>query len=544
MNSLPAIGRTSPVIGLGRIVGGEQQQDLRLDRIGVLELVDEDARELRLQVACARRVVRDQIARPGQQVGEVERAGRGLSCLVAVGRSRQLLLQQCGEIGVGVLPELLQVGEQLVARGEHVGPRRGPAVLVPLPFRGREKPRSRTRSTSLASQPSRSASPNDCSSRICRLRRRTASVSMKKLSRGDDGASVRSANAMQRRDQRARSRRRDRTAGGSTGAGSRATPPASRPALRSRSTGPSALAAERRRARPAQRPPHPFRRILAARPAARRAKARVYRRVACSSVSTDEQRIDPRFDGPFTQQLGAEAMDGVDVRFFERLERRLRARRRTAARPRRARVPLQLLAQPQLQLPRGLLGERDGDDLSILRAAGREHPQDPAHQLGRLAGAGGRFDDQRVVEIVARSRARASRPSTSRVIACSSAPRDRRDDPWLCAGRAPLHAVRRPDGSRTTCRPAPQEPPARKPLLDRTIDDRQHLEPLPARVVVHLDRLRGEAAGGGGSSTAAPGRPACRVPLRRRRCRAPAGASRHRRRSARASSGCAPSCGR
>ena len=43
MNSLPATGRTS-AIGHARIVGGEQQQDLGLNRIGVLELVDEDAR--------------------------------------------------------------------------------------------------------------------------------------------------------------------------------------------------------------------------------------------------------------------------------------------------------------------------------------------------------------------------------------------------------------------------------------------------------------------------------------------------------------------
>ena len=34
-----------------------------------------------------------------------------------------------------------------------------------------------------------------------------------------------------------------------------------------------------------------------------------------------EQRIDPRLDRPLTEQLRAEPMNGVDVRFFERLQR-------------------------------------------------------------------------------------------------------------------------------------------------------------------------------------------------------------------------------
>src|SRR5439155_12494109 len=36
-----------PALGHAGIVGREEQQDFRLNRIGVLELVDEDARELR-----------------------------------------------------------------------------------------------------------------------------------------------------------------------------------------------------------------------------------------------------------------------------------------------------------------------------------------------------------------------------------------------------------------------------------------------------------------------------------------------------------------
>ena len=66
-------------------------------------------------------VGREQIARARQQIGEVERAGRLLERLISLGRARQLLLQRGGEVGVGVLPELLKIGEQRVARGEHLG---------------------------------------------------------------------------------------------------------------------------------------------------------------------------------------------------------------------------------------------------------------------------------------------------------------------------------------------------------------------------------------------------------------------------------------
>ena len=38
-----------------------------------------------------------------------------------------------------------------------------------------------------------------------------------------------------------------------------------------------------------------------------------------------EQRIDARLDGPFAKELGAEAVNGVDVRFFERFRARPRA---------------------------------------------------------------------------------------------------------------------------------------------------------------------------------------------------------------------------
>ena len=61
-------------VGLGIVVGGEQQQDLGLQRIGVLELVHEDPLEAGLEAAPHLGVVADEIARAEQQIEEVERA--------------------------------------------------------------------------------------------------------------------------------------------------------------------------------------------------------------------------------------------------------------------------------------------------------------------------------------------------------------------------------------------------------------------------------------------------------------------------------------
>src|SRR5436853_74877 len=71
------VGAAEPVDGLFRIaddeqlsghVVGEQLQDFRLNRIGILELVDEDAREFLTQMPANVGVVADQIARTHEQI--------------------------------------------------------------------------------------------------------------------------------------------------------------------------------------------------------------------------------------------------------------------------------------------------------------------------------------------------------------------------------------------------------------------------------------------------------------------------------------------
>ena len=61
-------------VSLG-IVGREEQQDFGLERIGVLELVDEEVREALLQLAPHAGVAANEIARLDQEVEEIEAAG-------------------------------------------------------------------------------------------------------------------------------------------------------------------------------------------------------------------------------------------------------------------------------------------------------------------------------------------------------------------------------------------------------------------------------------------------------------------------------------
>ena len=88
MNSLPGTGRTARPVPLARVVRRQQQQQLGLQRIGVLELVHEDARAPRLQRRAHAVVVAHQIARAVQQVEEVELAAPRLQLLVAVEAAR------------------------------------------------------------------------------------------------------------------------------------------------------------------------------------------------------------------------------------------------------------------------------------------------------------------------------------------------------------------------------------------------------------------------------------------------------------------------
>src|ERR1051325_5554673 len=62
-----------------------------------------------------------------------------------------------------------------------------------------------------------------------------------------------------------------------------------------------------------------------------------------------EQRIDPRLDRPFAQQIGAETVNGADVRFLAPLDRAFNPRRRARV-ARVAALLFESLPKAQLQL--------------------------------------------------------------------------------------------------------------------------------------------------------------------------------------------------
>ena len=76
MKSLPGTGATSRQLRDGGVGAREQQQDLGLERVGVLELVDEDVREAALKLGAHLGAVADEVARAQQEVEEVERSPR------------------------------------------------------------------------------------------------------------------------------------------------------------------------------------------------------------------------------------------------------------------------------------------------------------------------------------------------------------------------------------------------------------------------------------------------------------------------------------
>ena len=111
-------------VALGRVPSRQQQQDLGLERIGVLELVDEDARVALLRGGAHCIVAADQVSRPEQEVDEVKAPRFGLRPVVTRDRPSELLsellLEQRREIGIRHLPEALEHGDDALVLLEDV----------------------------------------------------------------------------------------------------------------------------------------------------------------------------------------------------------------------------------------------------------------------------------------------------------------------------------------------------------------------------------------------------------------------------------------
>src|SRR6185437_377380 len=97
-----------------------QEQQLGLERIGVLELVDEDALESRLEAAPHVGVAANEVARAHEQVEEVERAFALLQRLVPIDARQQLGVEQRGEVRIRAPLKIGERSRQRVARGEQL----------------------------------------------------------------------------------------------------------------------------------------------------------------------------------------------------------------------------------------------------------------------------------------------------------------------------------------------------------------------------------------------------------------------------------------
>ena len=111
-------------------------------------------------------------------------------------------------------------------------------------------------------------------------------------------------------------------------------------------------------------------------------------------VGQDGKRgIDACLDRTLAEQVGAKRMDGADVRFFEIMHGGVEQPARIGLRRGFRARPLELFAEPQLQFAGGLLAERDGDDFADRCALVFDQGDDPANELGGLAGTGGGLDN-------------------------------------------------------------------------------------------------------------------------------------------------------
>src|SRR5689334_6104459 len=116
------------------IRGGQQQQQLRLQRIGVLEFVHEDASKAFLEVAPDVPIVPYKIARAHQQIEKIERALPLLQRLVSVDARQQLALEKRRQLGIRSNLEFSKREGERISRLEHLRARDALSVRRPAPL--------------------------------------------------------------------------------------------------------------------------------------------------------------------------------------------------------------------------------------------------------------------------------------------------------------------------------------------------------------------------------------------------------------------------
>ena len=382
-------GARIPPARLRRVRGSDQQEDLRLQRVGVLELIHQDVREAPRELRAHRNVVADQVPGPHEQIEEVEAPGAALEVLVSVAERSQLFAEAGGEIGVAAIEECFQLRLQRIAARED---RRLVQVLrEPLSAAPPVPQTPAAELMKLRLEPVRVAGADGLTPPQLRHPARDAHDRLRR-------PIVRTVGFLrQLADLR---KPRDHLLEPSVPV-ERAPPPgAGKVAMLGKI--PSRLPEQLARRRLArahlapQQPAHAFRRIGDG-PLEPGVERLIEQAVLLFAGGDLEDGIDARLDRPLPQQVGAEGVDGADGRRLQPFQRSGQAiallEGGAAARG------LQLGAQAQLHLTGGQVGERHRKD-PVERGPAASHQGDDArHQLGRLSGSSRGLHDQRRAEI-------------------------------------------------------------------------------------------------------------------------------------------------
>jgi hypothetical protein len=147
---------------------------------------------------------------------------------------------------------------------------------------------------------------------------------------------------------------------------------------------------------PAQRPAHAFRRFRNYR--LEPTRKRLIEQPLCLTLGQyAKQRIDRGLHRPLAEEVGTESVNRADVCLFEILHRRVEPAVDVACGGVTALV-FEFLAKPELQLSCCLLREGDRHDLANVGTTLGEYTHDPLYEFSCLARAGGRLDNQRVID--------------------------------------------------------------------------------------------------------------------------------------------------
>ena len=373
----------------GGIVGGDEQQDLSLQRIGVLELVHQHVGEAAGQLGANGGVVPHQVARAQEQVEEIQASRALLQGLIGLAERPQLLAQTGGDVRIAAVEEGLQLRLRCIPPGEDGGllqvlreplaatspvPQPPPGKLVQLGLQPIGVARTDGLSAAKLGAPARDLRQGLHGPVVGALRFPGDLAHL-----GEEGHHL-----LQPR------RPIERLA-----------PPGAREVAVLGEIAPR-LAQELARREiagahlAAQQPAHAHRRVRdgALEPGV---ESLVEEALLLLAGGHLEDRIHLRLHRPLAQQVGAEGMDGADRRCFQPLQGRGEpvALFRACSRPRH----FQIRPKPELHLAGGEIGEGDREN-AIERGAPAAHQGDDArHQLGGLAGARRGLDDEGGVEI-------------------------------------------------------------------------------------------------------------------------------------------------